>query len=66
MILLVVSLLGALAIVWVAAPVRAWWLHRDARYDEEIVWLEGVQPLLPAAPSTLRSIGSIASASSAS
>ena len=43
----VAAVLGAIAIVWLAAPVGAWWLHRTGRYDEEIAWLEQVQPLLP-------------------
>lgn len=45
--LLVVALLGAFAIMCVAAPVGAWWLHHGERYDEEIAWVESFQPLMP-------------------
>jgi hypothetical protein len=43
----VAAVLGAFALVWIAAPVGALWLHHEQRYDEEIAWLEQMQPLLP-------------------
>ena len=44
---LVAAVLGAFALVWIAAPVGAVWLHHAERYDDEIAWLEQMQPLLP-------------------
>jgi len=45
--MLVISVVAALAIAWLAAPAGAWWYHRQSRFAEEIAWLESLQPLLP-------------------
>lgn len=47
LLLLVLAVVVALLIAWLAAPVGAWWLHRQDRFAEEITWLENLQPLLP-------------------
>ncbi len=46
LIVLVVGLLAAALLVEAAAMGGAWWLHGQGRYDEEIQWLETLQPVL--------------------
>lgn|GEM_PF-7027893 len=45
--LFVVAVAAATALAWAAAPLGAWWLHRAARFDEEIAWLEDLRGVLP-------------------
>ena len=40
------ALFGALLLVQLAAACGAWWLHSQARVDDEIAWLEGLEPVL--------------------
>lgn len=51
LILLVLAVVAAMALMWVAAPVGAWFHARQGRYAEEIAWLESVQTVLPFAGS---------------
>lgn len=44
--IVLVSLLALCLVLEAVAIGGAWWLHRRARYEEEIAWLEGLRPVL--------------------
>lgn len=47
LLLLIAAVVLATLIAWAAAPVGAWWRHRQARFSEEIAWLEELRDVLP-------------------